>query len=77
MIVFSFKIGVCDWRRNGRKVVFDADDNKRLVDFWDVRHGREDGSIVIIDVRNPKERISPGAIKQTVNIPCTYVKILN
>ena len=52
-----------------------ADDNKKLVDFWDVRRGREEGSMVIIDVRNPKERILPGAIKKTVNIPCMYSKI--
>ena len=47
----------------------DSDDTKKLVDFWDVRHGREDDSMLIIDVRNPKERILPGAIKKTVNIP--------
>ena len=41
-----------------------------MVDFWDVRHGRADDSMLIIDVRNPKERILPGAIKKTVNIPC-------
>ena len=67
------QIGLTDWWNNGGKVAVDADDAKRIVDFWDVRQGREDGSIVIIDVRNPKERILPGAIKKTVNIPCMCV----
>ena len=59
---------------NGGKVFVDEDDNKKLVDFWEVRHARETDSMVIIDVRNPKERILPGAIKKTVNIPCKYKK---
>ena len=67
--------GVSDWRINGGKVFVDEDDNKKLVDFWEVRHARENGSMAIIDVRNPKERILPGAIKKTINIPCQYFKL--
>ena len=65
----NYETGVTDWRKNGGKVFVDSDDTKKLVDFWDVRHGREDDSMLIIDVRNPRERILPGAIKKTVNIP--------
>ena len=72
LISSFFCIGVSDWRNNGGKVFVDSDDNKKLVDFWDVRHGRDNGSMVIIDVRNPRERILPGSIKKTVNIPCEY-----
>ena len=39
---------------NGGKVFVDEDDNKKLVDFWEVRHARETDSMVII-VRDAEE----------------------
>ena len=68
-------IGISDWRLNGGKVFVDEDDNKKLVDFWEGRHARENRSMAIIEVQNPKERILPGAIKKTITIPCQCFKL--
>ena len=60
-----------DWSLNFQKfVVFiilnlsvaDENHGDRFLDFVTVKKGLEDGSLLLIDVRNPKERADSGQI---------------
>ena len=62
--------GLSDWRMNGGQTLKGYDDEKKEMDFYEIRRGRADSSMVIIDVRTKAERQQHGAIKQTLHIPC-------
>ena len=62
--------GLSDWRMNGGQPLKGYDDEKKEMDFYEIRRGRADSSMVIIDVRTKAERQQNGAIKQTLHIPC-------
>ena len=47
-------------------------DQERIIDFEEVKNGIGGDSILMIDVRNPKERINPGHIPGTKNLPRKY-----
>ena len=46
--------------------VADENHGDRFLDFVTVKKGFEDGSLLLIDVRNPKERAELGRITLTV-----------
>jgi len=65
--------GLSDWRMNGGQTLKGYDDEKKEIDFHDIRKGRTMGTMIIIDVRTKAERQQNGAIKQTICIPLSEV----
>ena len=53
----------------GNLSVADENHGDRFLDFVTVKKGLEDGSLLLIDVRNPKERAESGHITLTVYHP--------
>ena len=47
-------------------------DKSRYINFEEMKNCLDDENYMVIDVRNPKERIKPGYIPGTKNIPCKY-----
>ena len=64
--------GFNDWIDNGGKYIDGKMDQERIIDFEEVKNGIGGDSILMIDVRNPKERINPGHIPGTKNLPRKY-----
>ena len=66
--------GFNDWINNGGKYIDGKMDQERIIDFEEVKNGIGSDSILMIDVRNPKERINPGHIPGTKNLPRKYIE---
>lgn len=61
-----------DWEAKGGKVLSGVNDSRNLVDFQQMKFGLEDQSLTVIDVRNPNERVDPGHIPGTYNVPRNF-----
>ena len=57
------------WKSQGHEIITGDMDKDRLVDFNQVKETLENNSMLVIDVRNPKERSNPGYISGTYNVP--------
>ena len=61
-----------DWISKQGKIIDGEMDKTRFIDFEQVKNGLSEGKFLLIDVRNPKERINPGYIPGTKNVPRKY-----
>ena len=64
-----------EWLSKGEKFANADSDKLCLIDFQAVQNGLGEGSLPVIDVRNPSERIEPGFIPGTVNVPRKVLQI--
>lgn len=69
--VAHYPRALSDWRQSGGSTLKGRDDEKKEVDFDEVRRGRDDAaaSVVLIDVRSKAERIQTGVIRSSINMP--------
>lgn len=58
-----------DWMSKGGKYITSENDGQRIIDMETLCNGLANGSLVVIDVRNPAERQDPGHIPGTHNVP--------
>ena len=65
-----------DWISSGGKIINGEMDKARFVDFDEMKEILSQQNILVIDVRNPKERQNPGYIPGTKNVPRKYLVIV-
>lgn len=58
-----------DWKSKGGKYKTGQADSQQIIDCETVCNGLGNGSLLVIDVRNPGERQDPGHIPGTHNVP--------
>ena len=66
-----------DWISSGGKIINGEMDKARFVDFDEMKEILSQQNILVIDVRNPKERKNPGYIPGTKNVPRKYLVLFS
>lgn len=58
-----------DWMAEGGQYIDGTIDQEMLIDFEQLKQALKEQSMLVIDVRNPGERLDPGRIPGTKNVP--------